>query len=40
MMVTIFFSTTSKTTPDHVDSNNNEDISERQKTAFACGDFS
>jgi hypothetical protein len=35
MMITNFFSTTRKRKPDHVDGNtcNNEDTSERQKTA-------
>jgi hypothetical protein len=32
-MITNFFSTTGKRKPDHVDGNNNEDTSERQKTA-------
>jgi hypothetical protein len=32
-MITNFFSATSKRKPDHVDDNNNEDTSERQKTA-------
>jgi hypothetical protein len=32
-MITNFFSTTRKRKPDHVDGNNNEDTSERQKTA-------
>ena len=32
-MVTNFFSATGKRKPDHVDDNNNEDTSERQKTA-------
>jgi hypothetical protein len=32
-MITIFFSTTGKRKPDHVDGNDNEDASERQKTA-------
>jgi hypothetical protein len=31
-MVTDFFSTTGKRKSDHVDGNNNEDTSERQKT--------
>ena len=34
-MITNFFSTTGKRKPDHVDGNNNEDTSERQKTAGA-----
>jgi hypothetical protein len=32
-MITNFFSTTGKRKPDHVDGSNNEDTSERQKTA-------
>jgi hypothetical protein len=32
-MITNFFSTTGKRKPDHVDVNNNEDTSKRQKTA-------
>jgi hypothetical protein len=32
-MITIFFFMTGKRKPDHVYSNNNEDTSERQKTA-------